>query len=113
MKSVCAPKKRYTRYEVFKKGGVFSKAVEEKMWDVNRNTFNRMYFAVCSSKNDSLQLRLNDITIELAKNHYKLGFLIITVSETSKYVSMQGKEQPHAPPARFYGRITGLFTLRR
>jgi hypothetical protein len=84
-------KKRYTRYEVFKKGGLFSKAVEDKMWDLNRNTFNRMYFAVCSSENDSQQLRLNDITTELAKNPYKLGFLIITVSETAKYVPMQTK----------------------
>jgi hypothetical protein len=50
-----------------------------------------MYFAACSAENDSQQLRLNDITTELAKNPYKMGFLIITVSETSKYVSMQAK----------------------
>jgi hypothetical protein len=84
-----ALKKQYTRYNIFKKGGFFSKAVEEKMWNQNHNTFNRMYFAACSSENDSRQLRLNDITIELAKNPYKFGFLIITVSETSKYVPMQ------------------------
>jgi hypothetical protein len=84
-------KKRYTRYEIFKKGGIFSKAVEEKMWDVNRNTFSRMYFAACSSENDSQQLRLNDIITELTRNPYKVGFLIITVSETSKYVPMQTK----------------------
>jgi hypothetical protein len=84
-------KKQYTRYNIFKKGSLFSKAVEEKMWDANRNTFNRMYFAACSLENDSQQLRLNDITTELAKNPYKLGFLIITVSEPSKYVPMQTK----------------------
>jgi hypothetical protein len=84
-------KKDYTRYALFKKGGIFAKAIEEKIWDQNRNTFNRIYCAVCSSETESQQLRLNDITTELAKNFYKLGFLIITVPETAKYVPIQAK----------------------
>lgn len=84
-------KKKYTRYEIFKKGGIFSKSIEEKMWDVNRNTFNRMYFAACSSETQSLELRLNDINTELDKNPYKLGFLIITLSEPAKYIPIQTK----------------------
>ncbi|MDR0286298.1 MAG: hypothetical protein LBI03_01100, partial [Clostridiales bacterium] len=84
-------KKRYTRYEIFKKGGIFSKSIEEKMWDANRNTFNRMHFAACSSETQSFELRLNDINTELDKNPYKLGFLTITVSESAKYVPTQAK----------------------
>jgi len=84
-------KKRFTRYEILKKGGDFSKAIEGKMWDVNHNAFNRMYFAACSSENQSLELRLNEINTELNKNSYKLGFLIITVSEPAKYITIQAK----------------------
>jgi len=84
-------KKKYTRHEVFKKGGIFSKSIEEKMWDVNRNTFNRMYFAACSSETQSLDLRLSEVNFELDKYSFKLGFLVIVVSEPAKYVPVQVK----------------------
>lgn len=84
-------KKKYTRYELFKKGSVFSKVVEEKIWDKNRATANRVQVVACSIETNSLNLRFKELTEELLKNVYKIGILVVVITEASQYASIQPK----------------------
>lgn len=84
-------KKKNTRYELFKKGGIFSKALEEKMWDPNRATKNRVLIAVSSSETASINTRKNALNEELSKNPYKIGLLFVTISDLNQYSSTQIK----------------------
>lgn len=84
-------KKKHTRYELFKKGGVFSRSLEEKMWDKDRATSNRVRVVACSAETNSLNLRSKELKDELTKNAYKIGILVVTITEASQYSSMQTK----------------------
>lgn len=84
-------KKRDTRYELFKKGGIYSKSLEEKMWDPNRATKNRVQLAVSSSEKNSINLRKNELVEDLAKNSYKIGVLVVVPSEASQFASLQAE----------------------
>ena len=83
--------KKYTRYALFTEKGIFSKALENGMWDPTRATAGRMYIAACSSETNSLTARLGEVKKELQKFSYKIGILIVTVSEASDYTSFQAK----------------------
>jgi hypothetical protein len=93
-------KTTYTRHMLFKKGGVFSKALEEKMWDKNKSTFPRMQIIACSSETLSLKTRLEDLYVELDKYAYKIGILVVSISEPSEYAVLQSKLQDIASKDR-------------
>lgn len=84
-------RKKYTRYELFKKNGLFSKSMEEKIWDKTRASFKRMYIAVCTAETNSLNLRYGEVQAELNKNPYKFGILVVAISESAQYAAMQEK----------------------
>lgn len=84
-------KKKYTRHELFKKDGVFSKAIESKMWDTNRATYQRMRIVACSSEKNSLKLRLDELRNDLYKNSYKIGILVVVTAENKQYAFMQSQ----------------------
>lgn len=84
-------KEKYTRYALFANKGIFSKALENSMWDSTRATFGRVYIAVCSSETNSLTVRLEEVKKELQKYLYKIGILVVTVSEVSDYTRFQSK----------------------
>lgn len=83
--------KKYTRYALFTEKGIFSKALENGMWDATRATAGRIYIAACSSETSSLTARLGEVKKELQKFPYKIGILVVTVSEASEYTSFQSK----------------------
>ncbi|MEN6325740.1 MAG: hypothetical protein ABFD18_06000 [Syntrophomonas sp.] len=84
-------KKKYTRYEVFKKDGVFAKALEEIMWDSTDATYRRMRIVTCSAETNSLKARSAELRAELMKHTYKIGVLVVVPSETNQYTSIQNK----------------------
>ena len=83
--------RKYTRYEVFKKDGVFAKVLEEIMWDNTEATYRRMHIVACSSESNSLKNRLEELRADLKKHPYKIGILVIVPSEGKQYSSMQEK----------------------
>ena len=78
-------RKKYTRYELFKKGGQFSKSIEDKIWSKNSASYPRMYIAACSSETMSMNLRFREVETELHKKPYKFGILAVSIAETSQY----------------------------
>lgn len=83
--------KKYSRYELFKKGGHFSKSIEAKIWDKNNPSYNRVYIAGCCSETLSIDNRFGEVQVELQKNPYKFGVLVIAVSEGSQFSFLQTK----------------------
>ena len=83
--------KKYTRYELFKKNGLFSKSIEAKAWDKTAASYNRMYIAACDASTNSINLRFNEVQAELRKCPYKFGILVITIAEQSDFAAMQDK----------------------
>ncbi len=84
-------KKCHTRYSLFSKNGVFSKALEGSLWDSTKATFGRMFIVVCSSETNSINTRLGEVKNELAKAPWKIGLLVVSISDTSDYVTFQTK----------------------
>lgn len=85
-------KKQNTRYMLFKKGGVFSKNIEDTMWSKNTDElFNRMALAACSEDTSSLSLRYEEVKSELEKAPYKLGLICVILSDTSHFVAVEQK----------------------
>lgn len=84
-------KKKHTRYALFSKGGVFSKALEDSLWDSTKATFGRMYIAACSSETNSINTRLGEMKAELLKAPWKIGLLVVSVSNANDYVMFQTK----------------------
>lgn len=83
--------KKYTRYELFKKNGLFSKSMEAKIWDNTNASYGRMYIAACDASTNSINLRYTEVQAELKKNPYKFGILVIAISESSQFAAMQDK----------------------
>lgn len=83
--------RKYTRYELFKKNGIFSKSMEAKIWDKASASFGRMYIAACDVGTSSTDLRFKEVQAELKKYPYKYGILVITISEQSQFASMQDR----------------------
>lgn len=84
-------KKKFTRHELFKKGSVFSKAIEDKMWEKTNATFSRVHIVACSSETNSLNTRLEELRAELGKHTYKVGMLVVAISEPNQYAITQSK----------------------
>ena len=75
---------------LFKKGGVFSKSVEDILWSKNTDAlFNRMASAACSEDTSSLSLRYEEVKSELEKASYKLGLICVILSDTSHFAAVE------------------------
>ena len=83
--------KKYTRYELFKKGGIFAKSMEAKVWDKASASLGRMYIAACDAGTSSINLRFGEVQTEIKKYPYKFGILVISISESSQFAAMQDK----------------------
>lgn len=84
-------KKKYTRYTLFSEKGIFSKVLESGAWDSTKATAGRVYIAACSSETNSLAARLGEVKKELQNHPYKIGILVVTISEAREYTSFQAK----------------------
>lgn len=82
---------KYTRYELFKKSGVFAKAIESKLADKNDAAYNRLYIAAACSETSSINNRLDELKKELDKSSYRFGILVIAIDEAIKFSSLQDK----------------------
>ena len=83
--------KKYTRYELFKKNGYFSKSMEVKIWDKTSASYGRMFIAACDAGTASMNTRFGEVQAELKKCPYKFGILVIAISESSQFAAMQEK----------------------
>ena len=81
--------KKYTRYQMFSRDGVFAQEFEKKAWDENDAAFKRMKICVCCAETNSIKVRLDEIQKELDKFPYKLGLLIVTVRDDAQYMAIQ------------------------
>ncbi|ERL25323.1 hypothetical protein [Mitsuokella sp. oral taxon 131] len=81
--------KRYTRYQMFSKDGIFAKEFEKVAWDANDATLKRMKICVCCAETNSIKNRLDEIEKDLDKFSYKLGLLIVTVRDDNQYMAIQ------------------------
>lgn len=88
--------KKYSRYMMFSKDGVFAQTFEKQAADENDATNKRMKIAVCCAETNSIKNRLADITKELDKFPYKLGLLLVTVQSDAQAVSIQSTLQTMA-----------------
>lgn len=84
-----ANNKKYTRYQMFAKDGMFSKPFEDAAWNSNDASYRRMKICVCCAETNSINTRLEEIKKELDKSPYKLGLLIVTVKEDLQFMSIQ------------------------
>ena len=83
--------KKYTRYELFKKNGIFAKSMEAKVWDKTSASYGRMYIAACDASTNSINLRYSEVQTDLKKNPYKFGILVLAISEPNQFAAMQDK----------------------
>ena len=88
--------KKYSRYQMFSKDGIFAQAFEKQAWDENDATHRRMKIAVCCAETNSINTRLNEIIKELERCPYKLGLLLVTVQSDAQAVSIQTMLQSKA-----------------
>ena len=82
-------RKKYTRYELFKKSGYFSQAIEKQMWDTTRSSCSRMQIVCSSAETNSIRTRYSELEYELQRAPYKIGLLVVTVADNSQYVAIQ------------------------
>lgn len=88
--------KKFSRYMMFSKDGVFAQAFEKQASDENDAMNRRMKIAVCCAETNSINTRLGEITKELDKYPYKLGLLIVTVNSDQQAVAIQSTLQKKA-----------------
>ena len=88
--------KKYSRYQMFSKDGVFAKAFEEQAWDENDATLKRMKICACCAETLSIKSRLEEIQKELDKYPYKLGLLIVIVRDDAQHMAIQSDLQQRA-----------------
>lgn len=88
--------KKYSRYMMFSKDGIFAQEFEKTAWDENDACQKRMKVAVCCAETNSINARLTEIKKELDKSPYKIGLLIVTVATDSQAISIQTSIQEKA-----------------
>ena len=88
--------KKYSRYMMFSKDGVFAQAFEKQAADENDAVNRRMKIAVCCAETNSINTRLGEVKKELEKAPYKLGLLLVTVNSEAQGVSIQSMLQSKA-----------------
>lgn len=83
-------KKENTRHMLFKKGGIFSKSIEDNLYSKSTDEmYFRMAYAACSEDTTSLNVRYEEIEDELEKAPYKLGLISVILSESSHLVAVE------------------------
>lgn len=82
-------RKNNTRKLLLKKDGLFSKALEDKLWDNNDPTEKRMNIAVCDPEKGQLGQRLAELKNDLEKKPYKIGLLMVVISEAKQFAALQ------------------------
>ena len=88
--------KKYSRYMMFAKDGVFAQTFEKQASDENDVVNKRMKIAVCCAETNSINTRLDEIIKELDKAPHKLGLLLVTVNSDAQGVSIQSSLQTKA-----------------
>ena len=88
--------KKYSRYQMFSKDGVWAQEFEKLAWDTNDATYRRMKIAVCCAETNSIKARLDEVTKELEKNPYKLGLLIVVVRDDAQAMAVTNDLQKRA-----------------
>lgn len=83
--------KKYNRYQMFTRDGIFSSAFEKRALDENEPASKRIKVAVCCAETLSIKNRLDEIQKELDKAPYKLGLLLVTVKDDTQALSIQGE----------------------
>ena len=82
--------KKYSRYQMFTKDGVFATSFEKRALDENDPSSKRIKVAVCSADTLSIKTRYDEVKKELEKSPFKLGLLIVTVKDDTQAISIQG-----------------------
>lgn len=82
--------KRYTRYQMFAKDGIFSEAFEKRALDETDASSKRIKVAVCCAETLSIKTRLDEIQKELERYPFKLGLLLVTVKDDTQALSIHG-----------------------
>ncbi len=81
-----------TRYMLLKKGGIFAKSIEQKLWVKDTDEmYNRITVAACSEDTSSMNVRYEEMENELNKAPYKLGLLSVLLSDSSHFAAAEQK----------------------
>lgn len=88
--------KKFNRYNMFSKEGVWSQEFEKLAWDTNDATYRRMKIAVSCAETNSIKVRLEEVNKELEKYPYKLGLLIVVVRDDAQAMAVIGDLQKKA-----------------
>lgn len=93
--------KKYTRYQMFSKDGVFAQAMEERIRQESDNdaASKRMKVCVCCAETNSIKTRLDELQKELDRYPFKLGLLIVVVRDEVQYLGIQNDLQERAAQA--------------
>ncbi len=91
--------KKYTRYQMFSKDGVFAQEFEKQAWNSDDAVLRRMKICACCAETNSIKTRLEEINKELEKNPYKLGLLIVIVKDDPQFMGIQNDLQQRAVDA--------------
>lgn len=90
---LAANDKKFSRYQMFSKDGVFAQDFEKQAADENDAVNRRMKIAVCCAETNSISTRMGEVNKELQKFPYKLGLLLVTVNSDAQGVSIQSMLQ--------------------
>ena len=88
--------KKFNRYQMFAKDGIFSSALEKRAMDENDPASKRIKVAACCAETLSIKNRLDEITKELDKAPWKLGLLLVTVKDDAQAISIQAELEKQA-----------------
>jgi len=83
--------KKYSRYQMFAKDGIFSSAFEKRFTDDTEASTKRIKVAVCCAETNSIKNRLEEIEKELERAPYKIGLLVVTVKDDMQALSIQSE----------------------
>lgn len=95
-KRFAANEKKYSRYQMFAKDGIFASAFEKRALDENEPVSKRIKVAVCCAETLSIKNRLDEIQKELDRFPYKLGLLLVTVKDDTQALSIQAELERQA-----------------
>ena len=88
--------KKFSRYQMFARDGIFSSAFERRAMDENDPMSKRIKTVVCCAETLSIKNRLDEIDKELDKAPYKFGLLLVTVKDDTQALSIQGELERRA-----------------
>ena len=87
--------KTWTRYKMFAEGsgnspdGPFGKAFRDRAWTKDDTLYGRMKLSVCCAETKSIDNAQETVCSDLEKYPYKLGLVIVTVSNEHQYRAIQ------------------------